>query len=78
MPPGIDALPAWALRLDPVAAWPARVARRQALGHDALETKLVAMVEQQRAIGKGLHLTHERHPRFAAQPMQVTLALSQR
>jgi DNA-binding NarL/FixJ family response regulator len=28
-----------------------------------------------RAIREGLHLAHERHPRFDAQPMEVALAL---
>ena len=75
IPLRVDALPAWAFRLDPVAARPAHVARRQSLAHDALETKLVAMLEQQRAIREGLHLAQERHSRLAAEPMRSRFTL---
>lgn len=45
MPAGVVALPIGAFRLDPIAARIARIARGQAFGHDALETKLVAVIE---------------------------------
>ena len=74
---GIDALPMGTLRLDPIPARPARVTRRQALGHDTLKSKLVAVVEQQGAIWKSLHLFQERHLRLAAKPGEIALALGQ-
>src|SRR4029077_10401548 len=78
MPPGIDALPAGALRLNPIAARSARIARRTALGNDALKPELIAMIEQDLAVRKRLDLFEERHPRLGAEAMQVALALRQR
>jgi hypothetical protein len=40
--------------ISPVAAWPAGVARVQALRNDTLEPELVAMVEEGLAVGKRL------------------------
>jgi len=78
VPPGIDALPTRALGLDPAAARPARVARTEALADDAFETKLVAVIEQDLAIGEGLDPLEKGHARLAAKSVQIQLALRQR
>ena len=44
------------------------------VAHNALETRPVAVIEQQRAVREGLHLPHERYPRFVAQPTEIALA----
>ena len=72
---GVIALPIGALDLDPVTAHPARVARVPELGNDALETELVAVVEQDLAIGKRLDLLEEWRLRLSAQPPEVAFAL---
>ena len=67
------ALPTRALRLDPIAAWSAPVARRPALGNDALEPELVAKVEQGLAVWRRLYLLEEGRVRL--QPVEVAFAL---
>ena len=70
----VYALPARTFRLDPIAAWPAHVARQQALAHDALETELVQCSNSSAPFGKGLHLAQERYSRLAAEPIEIALA----
>ena len=54
-PLGVDPLPIRALRLDPVTAETARVARGPAFGNDTLKPKLVAMIEQHFSVWERLH-----------------------
>jgi hypothetical protein len=75
MPLRVDALPIRALDLDPMAARAARIARLPALGNDALEPDLGAVIEQDLAVGKRFDPREEGRGRVAVQPMQVALAL---
>jgi len=48
------------------------------LGYDTFKAELFAMVEQDRAVGIRLDLVQIGHPRLAAEPMQIALALGKR